>query len=53
MFNKEELSYLLICVDTTPARTTGEIRNKAYFLNKLSSIIEEFPTEEPQETEEE
>ena len=41
MFEKEELMYILACVDRFPSTSTTDAMNKAHILNKLATLVEE------------
>ena len=41
MFEKEELMYLLACVDRFPSTSTTDAINKAHILNKLATLLNE------------
>lgn len=40
MFSKDELNYLLVCVDSRRAGNTQEVRNKAIMLMKISELLD-------------
>ena len=49
MFNKQELAYILLCVDKNMTINTTEARNKSYIMNKICDFLE---SEEVPETDE-
>jgi hypothetical protein len=51
MFSKQELEYLLICVDKAPITGLVDSRNKAHFLNRIPQLIEDLDKEASKEVE--
>jgi hypothetical protein len=40
MFNKDELNFLMNCVDSSSISTTKEARNKSFMMMKLAGLID-------------
>ena len=51
MFNKDEINFLLNCVDKMPVSSTAECRNKAIMSMKLCDLLDapDAPPEEPKD----